>query len=115
MARVLLIDDDESSRITLSVLLESDGHTVIEAGSIAEARARIDSDGGDTFELAIVDHELPDGRGTTLVPRFRERCPGARVFVLTGHSPDEVDSTDADRVLTKGGDVDALLEQVRTR
>jgi DNA-binding NarL/FixJ family response regulator len=78
-ARVLIIDDHPVVRAGLRAFLDlqEDFEVVAEAGSLAEARkqapaARVD--------LVLLDLELPDGSGLTLIP---ELARNARVLVLT--------------------------------
>ena len=83
MIRVLLVDDHKSSREPLAFLLnrEPDLEVVGQAGSIAEARPLLNG-----VDVAIIDLNLPDGRGLTLIREFRERNPNGATLVLTGSS-----------------------------
>lgn len=78
---VLLVDDDRSVRITLGALLEDEGLSVIEAGSLEEARLQL---GAVEFRLVVLDHLLPDGSGLDLVPQLRGLVPMPRIVMLTG-------------------------------
>ena len=59
LARVLLVDDDPASRITLKTVLEASGYHVESAASAAEAFGKLE-DG--TYELVLsgLNLELPD-------------------------------------------------------
>lgn len=63
MSRILIVEDEEIIRQTLSKVLQRRGHTVAEAGSLGEARALNPAQ----FELVISDLRLPDGEGTQLL------------------------------------------------
>ena len=36
-------------------------------------------------DLAFIDHSLPDGNGSDLLPDLRSRFPQARLLLMTGH------------------------------
>ena len=52
LARVLLVDDDPASRLTLKTVLEAGGYNVDSAASAAEAVGKLD---GGTYELVLSD------------------------------------------------------------
>ncbi len=69
MSRVLVVEDDESQRVTLSRILEREGFDVVVSDTGAAALAHLaDSDIG----VAIVDLRLPDIEGTHVIERARE-------------------------------------------
>jgi len=55
LARVLLVDDEISSRLTLQTLLEAGGYSVDVAGSVAEARSKLDEG---QYELVLSEAEM---------------------------------------------------------
>lgn len=112
MPNVLLIEDDESNRITLSVLLEDEGFTIFEAGSCAEANERLDASGA-TYDLILTDMHLGDGLGTDLVPRMRERFPRAKIVLISGSArPEDMPNT-MDGLVPKGTEFSATLKILR--
>ncbi|HWA61464.1 MAG TPA: ATP-binding protein, partial [Caulobacteraceae bacterium] len=99
--RVLLVEDVELSRRAIALLLRRLGHTVVEAASCAETRARAD----DAFDLILLDLGLPDGDGLDLIPELRRLRPETTLIVLTasasaGHAAEAV-ARGARRVLFK--------------
>ena len=68
--RVLLVEDHESSRVTLIRLLERRGYFVSASGSIAEARKLLAEQ---EFDLVISDLGLPDGSGHDLIVEIRQQ------------------------------------------
>lgn len=114
-AWVLLVEDDESSRLVLSVLLEEEGFRVDVASSFAEARRAL-APGGAGYDLILLDQHLGDGSGTDLVPAIRAGLPRARVVLVSG-SADLGDAARAgcDGVAPKGAsfpEIMALIAEV---
>lgn len=86
--RVFLVDDHEVVRRGLRELLEAAGdmEVVGEAGTAAEARARIPSVCPD---VAVLDLRLPDGTGVDVCREVRSLDPGIACLVLTAYDDDE--------------------------
>ena len=55
MARVLLVDDDPTSRLTLKTVLEAGGYNVDSAASAAEAVGKLDEG---EYELVLSDLQM---------------------------------------------------------
>lgn len=91
--RIFLVDDHEVVRRGVADLLgeEPDLTVVGEAGSVAEALARIPAVQPD---LAVLDIRLPDGTGVELCRELRSRTPGLNCLMLTSF-PDEQAMVDA--------------------
>ncbi len=67
--RILLVEDHPDSRATLIRLLKKWGHSLLEAGTIAEARQLLKSE---KFDLLVADLGLPDGAGSDLMREIRQ-------------------------------------------
>jgi len=81
MARVLIVDDEESIRVTLGTFAERSGHRVTLAESVADAldhlrRAHVD--------VVISDIVLPRQSGIALLSEVRATQPDAQVVMITG-------------------------------
>jgi len=76
---VLLLEDDVLLRKRLTGFLEQEGAEVTAANSLAAARNAVESLG---FEAALLDVNLPDGRGTDLL-RQKLFPPTTTVIVMT--------------------------------
>ncbi|MGM1062361.1 response regulator transcription factor [Saccharothrix sp. Mg75] len=88
MARVFLVDDHEVVRVGVRELLNADDdlEVVGEAGSVAEALARVPVSGAD---VAVLDVRLPDGNGIELCRELRSRLPELKCLMLTSFTDDE--------------------------
>ncbi|HLR98504.1 MAG TPA: response regulator transcription factor [Mycolicibacillus parakoreensis] len=86
--RVFLVDDHEVVRRGLIDLLGADPDldVVGEAGSVAEALARIPAV---TPDVAVLDVRLPDGNGIELCRELLARLPDLRCLILTSFTSDE--------------------------
>ncbi|WP_437967342.1 response regulator [Sorangium sp. So ce260] len=110
---VLLVDDDASSRLVLATLLEDEGFEVDLASSFAEAGRKLAAEGA-AYDLALLDQNLGDGRGTDLLPSLRARLPRAKAVLLSGSGDDDLGGAPPpDAVLSKGIDFPELLERLR--
>lgn len=86
--KVFLVDDHEVVRRGLIDLLGADPDldVVGEAGSVAEAMARIPAANPD---VAVLDVRLPDGNGIELCRDLLSRMPDLRCLILTSYTSDE--------------------------
>ncbi|HET7478070.1 MAG TPA: response regulator transcription factor [Rubrobacteraceae bacterium] len=100
MKRVLLVEDHSSFRRALAFVLERepDLRVVAQAGSLAEARSRVN--GESEFDVAVLDLGLPDGNGMDLISELRKANPDASIVVLTV----DLNPKNQDLALEKGAD-----------
>ncbi|CCH32890.1 response regulator transcription factor [Actinosynnema sp. NPDC047251] len=87
-ARIFLVDDHEVVRVGVRELLNSadDLDVVGEAGSVAEALARVP---GSRADVAVLDVRLPDGNGIELCRELRSLLPDLKCLMLTSFTDDE--------------------------
>jgi DNA-binding NtrC family response regulator len=114
MEKILVIDDDESIRKTLAMVLEREGYQVDTAqnGTVA-----IEKSQGNFYNLALIDIRLPDMEGTRLLTELQETTPRMVKILLTGNPTVDNAITavnkNADAYLTKPVNLDQLLQTVR--
>jgi len=80
-ARILVIDDDESIRRTVSMTLKHAGYLVDTAEN---GRQAIEKSAANFYNLALIDIRLPDMEGTELLTALRETTPRMIKIILTG-------------------------------
>jgi PAS domain S-box-containing protein len=81
MGKILVVDDEESIRITLSEFLRKDKHDV----QVAEdADKAIDLLGQEDFDLVVSDIILPRTTGVDLLKAIRKISPYTQVVMMTG-------------------------------
>ncbi len=104
---ILLVDDDDSVRMSYAALLEDDGYRVVEAVSVGDARARI----ADTeVDAVVLDLHLRDGVGTSLAADVRARHPRAAIVLLSGAAASA--GVDVDSIVEKGEDPAVLSAEI---
>jgi two-component system nitrogen regulation response regulator NtrX len=81
MAKILIIDDEQSIRATLANILEDEGHKTVLCESGEEAIAHF---ARDEYDLAILDLWLPGIDGMSVLERMRGSS-APPVIVISGH------------------------------
>ncbi|MCW4025608.1 MAG: response regulator [Candidatus Bathyarchaeota archaeon] len=112
--RILIVDDDETIRETLSLLLEEEGYIVDKAETGQSAIAKSNSN---FYNLAIIDWRLPDIEGTKLLASLKETVPPMVKIMLTGFPSmqNAIDSVNegADAFVLKPVEGEVLLNKVK--
>lgn len=80
-SRVLLVDDEESIRITLSEFIKDKKYVIETAADATEALRLMDKH---AFDVVVTDIVLPRMNGVALMKKIRERAPDTQVIMLTG-------------------------------
>jgi DNA-binding NarL/FixJ family response regulator len=110
-----LVDDHAAIRDGLSVLLERRGFKVLgSAGTAAEA---VDAVSDVQPEVVVVDLDLPDEDGASLVRRLRSQHPHLKVVIYTGMEDSQALAdalnTGADGQVAKVAGLDELVTALR--
>ena len=80
-ARLLVVDDEESLRITTAAIFEREGYVVDTASSGDEA---IDLLGKEDYDLVLTDLHMEGGDGLSVLNQIRRHAPLTISVVLTG-------------------------------
>ena len=80
---VLIVDDDEALADNLAEIVDTIGARITTASDRKDALARA-TDGD--FDVALVDVQLPDGDGISLLAPLRERSPFVEIVLMTGNA-----------------------------
>lgn len=79
---ILVVDDDAEMRTLLLDVLRNEGYEVAEAKDGTEAvlalRAR-------SFDVVLMDKNMPGLSGLDLLPGFRRVCPRSQVIMMTAY------------------------------
>jgi DNA-binding response OmpR family regulator len=103
--RILLVDDEAQVRETVRLLLNQDGHVVVEANNGAEA-FRLFINGH--FDLVLTDAHMPFVTGDELAERIRSVAPEQPILMITSHGYAPGRGNPVDEVLDKPFDLNGL-------
>ncbi|MDQ7779713.1 MAG: sigma-54 dependent transcriptional regulator, partial [Planctomycetota bacterium] len=91
---VLVVDDDQSGRETVAMILQSDGKEVATASTVEEA---LESFRRRTFDVVVQDIRMPGGGGIRLLREYKSLRPEAIVIIMTAYTTMET-ATEAMRL-----------------
>jgi DNA-binding NtrC family response regulator len=81
MARILIIDDEESLRSLLRRVLTRAGHETQEVG---DGKAGLKAVGEGAFDLVITDIIMPEMEGIDFILQLHRRAPGLPIIAMSG-------------------------------
>ena len=114
LVSVLVVDDDTGVRDMLSSVLNDEGY-VVEA--VENGKEAIKACEKSFFDVALIDVELPDMKGTELLNRLKKMQPKMVRIVITGHpsleSAMKAVNERADGYVLKPFTVTELLEKIK--
>lgn len=114
VANILLVEDDDDLAELVQMHLKFQGHQVLRATNIAEAKAQYQQQ---SFDLLILDRGLPDGDGLDVCHYLRQQQDWSPVLMLTARDGemDKVDGLEAgvDDYITKPFSVLEFQARVR--
>ena len=109
---VLVVDDEAPIRLLCRLNLELEGYSVLEAATIADARAALDAD-GDVAVVLLDLHVGPDD-GRAFLRELRADAPAVPVAMFTGSADvDAIKALGADSIIPKPFEPERLVETVR--
>jgi len=114
MARILIVDDDESDRLLEKTFLDDLGHELLFAKD-GEAALRICRE--EKVDLVVTDLAMPRLNGLRLIRSLREVDPDARIVAVSGVSPEQLPRAEdlgAVATLFKPVRKEAFLEAVQS-
>jgi YesN/AraC family two-component response regulator len=114
---LLLVDDEEGVRMTLSLMLEPYGFKVTSAATVPEALRLISQQ---TFDVLIADLNIGSpGDGFTIVSAMRRTQPHVVTFILTGYPAFETAleaiRQQVDDYLIKPTEIESLVEKINSK
>jgi DNA-binding NtrC family response regulator len=115
MSRILIVDDEQSMREMLGIVLRKEGYEVVMADSRVQAAAVL---GHEVIDVVVTDVRLPDGDGIEILRHVKAASPETIVIVMTAFGTTETAvaarKLGAEAYVQKGDlDVDELRIVVR--
>jgi DNA-binding NtrC family response regulator len=111
---VIVIDDDSQMRKMLSEVLSDEGYSV---ETVENGKDAVKLCGKMPFDVALVDIELPDIKGTELLIRLKLIQPKMVNIIITGHpsieNAMEAVNEKADGYILKPFEIAKLLETMK--
>ncbi len=89
MATILVIDDQQTMRRLLRIVLESAGHQVREASN---GRMGLAVYGDQPTDLMITDIAMPEMNGLEMLAELRRSFPDVKVIVISGACSHELEA-----------------------
>jgi CheY-like chemotaxis protein len=83
---ILVLEDDPLVSAVIRLILQSSGHTLIEAATAEEALLRFE-DNDCNVDLLIADVNLPVSSGIRVALELRSLLPHLRIIVTSGYPP----------------------------
>lgn len=114
---VALVDDDAGFLAAVAEALTVAGgfDVVVQARSAHDAQAAFAAAG--VPQIVVVDAQLGDAHGATVVATVRRLCPDAKILALSAYADDEtvnaMRAAGADAYLLKGAPVEELVAAIR--
>ncbi len=87
MAKILIADDAAFMRMRCGKMLQSHGHTVIEAENGREA---VDKFNSENVDVVLLDITMPEMDGLTALKEIRKADPNARAAMVTAIGQQQV-------------------------
>jgi DNA-binding NtrC family response regulator len=98
MARLLIVEDDDSVRQLAARALESAGHAIETASDGDEGLSRIvEADGA--FDLVVSDIRMPAMDGIEMAKAAAGRFPGLRIMLVTGYADQRERAAELDGIV----------------
>jgi len=112
VAKILVVDDEETERVGLAGILEKAGHEVTVAADGNEALAAYVRE---RFAVVVTDMVMPGRDGLGLISALKQVDPNAKIVAVSGKSRSQLEASTifgADEVLAKPIDPEKLLATV---
>ncbi len=84
---ILVVDDEQSMREFLTIMLEKEGHEVVTEERGEGAIERIED--GERFRLVITDLKMPGADGQDVLETSKQVDPACQVVIITAHATPE--------------------------
>ncbi len=84
--KILIVEDEKGMNEVLTILLTTEGYSVVSAYRVEEAIQHIETD---IFDLVITDIKMPGGSGFDVLRKVKELSPSTMVIMITAYGTEE--------------------------
>lgn len=109
---IFYVDDNPKSRRLLTSVIRSCGFDVLSIGDPIEAVSRMRKS---SFDLALLDYQMPHLTGSELAQRIKSAKPDMPIVLISGFSAlPQFELNFVDAHLGRGATLDELLDTIRS-
>ena len=114
MAKILIVEDDESVRTFTARAIAAGGHAVetAEDGDLGLSTIRAAQG---NYDLVLSDIRMPAMDGIEMARRAAEEFPGLRILLMTGYAEQRERAADIERIVIDVVSKPFSLNEIRTR
>ena len=98
MAKILIVEDDESVRSFTARAIQASGHQVETAEDGDLGLETIRQAGGD-YDLVLSDIRMPAMDGIEMAKRAASEFPGLKILLMTGYAEQRERAADLERII----------------
>jgi CheY-like chemotaxis protein len=114
MAKILVVEDDESVRVFTARAIAAGGHEVETAGDGDEGLETIRRAAG-CYDLVLSDIRMPAMDGIEMATRAAEEFPGLKILLMTGYAEQRERAAGLDRIVLDVVAKPFSLVEIRTK
>lgn len=114
MAKLLIVEDDESVRILAARALERAGHQIDVAVDGAQGLASIRAAGG-AYDLVVSDIRMPEMDGIEMAKAAAAAYPAMRIMLVTGYADQRERAEELDGIILDVVQKPFTLAEIRER
>ena len=111
---IIVIDDDPKMREMISSVLKEEGYSV---ETVKNGKQAVKLCSQVPFDVALIDIELPDMKGTELLAKLKTIQPKMITIIITGHPSIEntikAVNEKADKYILKPFEISTLIETIK--
>ena len=85
--KILVLDDEEIIRKSISLFLEKNNYNVVDTGDPNDALKLLEDN---EIDIVIVDYKMPEMDGLEVLKRVKKINPNIEVIMITGHGENKI-------------------------
>ncbi|WP_296746382.1 response regulator [Mesorhizobium sp.] len=114
MAKLLIVEDDESVRTLAARALERDGHDVAIAADGAQGLTLIQQNAG-RYDLVVSDIRMPEMDGIEMATAAAKQFPAMKIMLMTGYADQRERAEELNGIILDVVQKPFTLAEIRSR